>query len=157
MLWTTVEIVSICSMYRQLTSTKRCITLDSFHLQSHKNATFYSMAHRLNHFQLSNEKYKREKENIIDMGLLIRIQEPKKKKTSRRYEKIKKRQDNTTFSSPRSLPTKRISEPFLHVYHQKTATCVFPSIRNNFETTKDFPTFLLKFGIYEVYRTRRSF
>jgi hypothetical protein len=34
-------------VYRKPTSTKRYITADSFHPQSHKNAAFHSMAHRL--------------------------------------------------------------------------------------------------------------
>jgi hypothetical protein len=57
-------------VYRKPTGTKRYITSDSFHTQSHKNAAFHSMAHRMCNFRLSNEKYKREKETIMDIGRL---------------------------------------------------------------------------------------
>jgi hypothetical protein len=53
---------------RKPSSTRRYITADSFHPQSHKNAVFHSMAHRLCNFELSPEKFAREKATIIEIG-----------------------------------------------------------------------------------------
>jgi hypothetical protein len=52
----------IFDVYRKPTSTKRYITADSFHPQFQKNAAFHSMAHRLCNFNLSEEKYLKEKD-----------------------------------------------------------------------------------------------
>lgn len=57
-------------VYRKPTSTKRYITTNSFHPQSHKDAAFHSMAHRLCNFHLSEENYVKEKENIVEIGRL---------------------------------------------------------------------------------------
>jgi hypothetical protein len=93
-------------VYRKPTSTKRYITSDSFHPQSHKNAAFHSMAHRMCNFRLSNEKYKQEKESIIDIGRLNGYKPEQTIKIIRKYEKIKERQDITTFSCPRPRHSK---------------------------------------------------
>jgi hypothetical protein len=57
-------------VYRKPTSTQRYITSDSYHPQSHKNAVFHSMTHRLCNSRISNENYLREKKTILDLGRL---------------------------------------------------------------------------------------
>jgi hypothetical protein len=79
-----------------------------------------------------------------------------------KHEKLKQRQDITTFSSPRSTTQKRISVPFYpsitnklqKVFKKNNLQLITSSndfkLKNNFISTKDQRKYLQKSGIYEV-------
>jgi hypothetical protein len=149
-------------VYRKPKSTKRYITADSFHPQSHKNAAFHSMAHGLCNFRLSEDNYVKEKENIIEIGRLNGYKNEQTIKIIKKHEKIKERQNITTFSCPRPPQPKRISVPFYPSITNKlqrtfkmnnlqliTTSSDF-KIKNNFISTKDKRDCLQKSGIYKV-------
>jgi hypothetical protein len=59
----------IVDVYRKPTSTKRYITADSFHPQSQKNVVFHLMAHKFCNLNLSEEKYLKEKDTIVQKSV----------------------------------------------------------------------------------------
>jgi hypothetical protein len=108
-------------VYRKPTSTDRYITADSFHPQSHKDAAFHSMAHRLCNFQLSEENYVREKGRIVEIGRMNGYDPQRINKIIEKHEKVQHRQSLTTLDSSSKLDQrKRISVPFYPANNQQT-------------------------------------
>jgi hypothetical protein len=83
-------------------------------LPAHKNAAFHSMVHRICNFNLSDEKYDKEKKRILEMGRVIGYSAKIILKIILEHEEIIRKQSLSTFYhlTDRNQSTKRISVPF---------------------------------------------
>jgi hypothetical protein len=113
---------------------KRYITADSFHPRFQKNAAFHSMAHRLCNFNLSEEKYLKEKDTIVQIGQINGYQR-------KNIMKNRRRQELTTLIETRHPTKKRIFIPFFPAITNKLKK-VFT--RNNLEMVTTSGEYKLK-------------
>jgi hypothetical protein len=149
-------------VYRKLTSTRRYITADSFHPQSHKNAVFHSMAHRLCNFELSPEKFAREKATIIEIGRTNGYPAQNMRKIIDKHVRNSKPRSITTLSPTKVKQKKRTSIPFYRYITNKikkvskhndiklvTSSSGY-KLKDKFESTKDPKLTNHKSGMYEI-------
>jgi hypothetical protein len=104
----------VFDVYRKATSTQRYITVDYFHPQSHKNAAFHSMTHRMCNFKLSDENYKKEKKSILEIRQIYRYSNNNILKIIHKHEETARRENLSNFynSANQNPITKRISVKF---------------------------------------------
>lgn len=108
-------------IYRKPTFTGRFITSDSFHNFRHKMASFHSMAHRLVSIPLTEARYQKKRNYIIELGkingyandTIDRVAETEK------HERKARLTETTTLSQTRDTEEiKRVSVPFDPTVHK---------------------------------------
>jgi hypothetical protein len=120
------------------------------------------MAHRLCNFNLSEEKYLKEKDTIVQIGQINGYQRTDILKIIRKHENIRRRQELTTLIETRQPTKKRISVPFFPAITNKlkkvftrnnleiVATSGEYKLKNMLMSTKDKKDPIQKSGIYEI-------
>jgi hypothetical protein len=147
-------------VYQKSTSTRRYITVDSFHPQHHRNAAFHSMTHRFCNFELTPEKYEREKATII--GRVNGYAAYNISKIISNHERRRTSQHNNIVTIEVKKHQKRISIPFYpgitnkiqKVCKRNDIGLVTSSsgyrLKDKLESTKNTVLTNNKSGIYEI-------
>jgi hypothetical protein len=138
----------IFDVYRKPTSTKIYITADTIHPQSRKNANLHSMAHRLCNFNLSEEKYLKEKDTIVQIGKINGYQ----REIIRKYENIRRRQPTKKIIYVPFFPaiTNKLKKVFTRNNLEIVTTSEECKLKNKLISTKDKKDPIEKSGIYEI-------
>lgn len=148
------------SIYRKPTHTDRYITIDSHHHQSHKQAAFHTMIHRLLNIPMNDRDFEEEKTYIYNVA---KINGYERRFVDRIFEKQTRNlhtRQRTTLTASRE-PQKVICLPFfpklsnplstvLKKYNINIVTRNTNTLRHKLSNYKDKQTPLSTAGIYEI-------